>query len=230
MMQSSPYSVYRLSTFYQRALKKAVATCPLDASTPTSPQPAPIPSAPRINVCVSDTRYTARAGDNCNSIALANSVSSAGLLNANKNLPSIVNCSSIAAGMDLCLPPKCATYTLQNNDTCADVAYSHGLVTDDLLRWNSWIDPTCSNLAVARPILGRIICISPPGGAFNPPGGSNGTNTGGGGDGGTGYSTELAAPPAGAPVAARTTRNCGVWHVARAGDTCEALTVAQGLA
>lgn len=237
MMQGSPYSVYRQATFYQRALKKAIATCPLDSNTPTEPQPAPIPSDPGANVCVSDKHYTSKAGDDCNSIALAGSVSSAGLLNSNKNFPSIINCTSIPVGTNLCLPLECETYSLKANETCLDVAFANGITTDDLLRYNSWIDPTCSNLDVATPIVGRVLCLSPPGGVFDPgngtsPGGDGNGNGGGTGQnsGGTGYSTTLAAPPAGFPVAKGTTLNCGVWRVVRPSDTCDAIQLSQGLA
>ncbi|KAK3938612.1 pectate lyase superfamily protein-domain-containing protein [Diplogelasinospora grovesii] len=240
MMQASPYSVYNQVSFYERALKLAVSKCGISA--PTAPQAPPEPTVSTTPVCVSGRRYTAAAGDTCNSIAQAHGVSSAGLLNANKNLAAVVNCTSIAAGMDLCLPLGCNTYVLQDGDTsCGAVAFAHGITGDDLQRYNSWIDYDCENLQTVRPILGSVICLTAAGGTFVPPGNSTtGSGNGNGGTGqnagGTGYSDTLAAPPqqqqqgATVAVAARTTLNCGIWHVAQAGDTCEGLQVANGMA
>ncbi|KAH8883395.1 pectin lyase-like protein [Thozetella sp. PMI_491] len=235
LMQGSAYSIYRLVTYYQRALKKAITTCPLDPNTPTDPQPAPIPSDPAAILCISGKHYTSKAGDDCNSIALASSVSSANLLNSNKNVPSIINCTSIPVGTDLCLPLECKTYSLQANETCSQVAFDNGITADDLLRYNSWIDPTCSNLDAAAPIVGRVLCLSPAGGLFDPgngtsPGNSNGNGGTGQNSGGTGYSDTLVAPPEGIPVAKGTTLNCGVWRAVRPSDTCNALQLSQGLA
>lgn len=232
MMQASPYSVYALSTYWQNALKVVNQRCSL--SLPTEPQGPPQPPADDSpHFCVSGKSYTASAGDTCDSIAQANSVASAGLLNLNNNL-GITNCTSVAAGMEFCLPPQCKTYVIKDGDTCEGIEFTHGI--DDLARYNNWIDYGCDNLQDARPNLGSVVCVSPAGGAYEAPngtapGGGGGTPGSGTGTGppGMGYATSIAAPPTGAPVAARTTYNCGAWHVGAAGDTCEALTLANGV-
>lgn len=229
MMQASPYSVYGLSTYWQNALKVVNEKCGL--SLPTQPQGLPEPSAdPPTQFCVSDKTYTAKAGDTCDSISAANSVASASLLNLNNNLR-IANCTSISAGMQFCLPLPCKTYTVKDNDTCDGINFSNNVT--DLAQYNNWINYDCSNLQVARPNLGSVVCLSPAGGAYVPP--DSPTKSGGGGAAGSGtglgpagisYASSTVAPPANASVAYRTTYNCGAWHIGAAGNTCDALTAA----
>ncbi|KAJ6785284.1 hypothetical protein PWT90_01084 [Aphanocladium album] len=45
-----------------------------------------------------------------------------------------------------------------------------------------------------------------------------------------GYSDTLADSPDGVPIALKTTSNCGKWHVAKDGDTCQALQLENGIA
>ena len=70
--------------------------------SPPTPTPAPF--------CVSNNFYTAQAGDTCDVIALAKSVSSVDLFNANQGV--IQNCGTLRVGASLCLPLQCTTYKL----------------------------------------------------------------------------------------------------------------------
>ncbi|KAM3432916.1 hypothetical protein MY4824_006305 [Beauveria thailandica] len=57
--------------------------------------------------------YSTTAGDTCDSIALAKLVSAASLYYLN---PSMLNCSSVPAGLQLCLLDKCETHMVKNKD------------------------------------------------------------------------------------------------------------------
>lgn len=78
---------------------------------------------------VSGKMYTTQQGDTCDSIALADSISTATMFYIN---PNILNCSDIVAGTSLCLPQPCnSLYTVQANDTCTSIAVDAGILTQD---------------------------------------------------------------------------------------------------
>ncbi|KAK3291667.1 pectate lyase superfamily protein-domain-containing protein [Chaetomium fimeti] len=220
MMQQSTYSVYNTIPWYQRALKAIKARCSLalpdDVPPPLIEIPTPSP------FCVSDKYHTIQAGDDCNSIALANSVSSAGVVDAAKAVGDVVGgCSGLPAGLEICLPLTCTTYSVVPTDSCMTISAIAGI--RDVALYNRWIDQSCDNLHEANSTLGHVVCISPVGGAYVP---GTATNTSGIPHGGSvGTSPIAVAPPANATPAPGTVRTCGRWHVAEDGDTCAYITM-----
>lgn len=235
MMQASPLSAYAVDPTFKRSLELVNERCGLNI--PTDPQPPPETQPDSPSYCLSNNFYTVAKGDNCTSIALAHSVSSADLLNNNKETAPSVNCTALPIGAHLCLPLSCKTYGFTETDTCNSIARKAGIIPEALIKYNSWINFQCDNLQGARPYLGSVVCVSPVGGQYTPPA-DNSTvpNTGnppGGGTGqappGVGYSNTVVDPPSGATVARHTTLNCGIWHIAKAGDTCDALQSQNGM-
>lgn len=173
--------------------------------------------------CVSGKTYTTQAGDTCDSIALANSVSAASMYYINSD---IHNCSDVAAGTSLCLPSACVdTYTVQENDTCTSIAVDAGLWTSDVRTFNTLLDWNCSNLHSTSPYWGTTLCVSTPGGTYN--GSSSSATASVGGDSG---SAAVADSPAGATVATGTTTDCATWYVADGSLTCTQICLNYGVA
>ncbi|KAK1749925.1 pectate lyase superfamily protein-domain-containing protein [Echria macrotheca] len=228
MMQASRYSAYGTDVFFQKALGLAVKTCGLK-NQPTTTQPPVIPptSSPKP-YCVTNKFYTIKAGDNCTTIALANSVSSADLFNAN-NMNGVSSnmstCTNLAPpGSTLCLPMTCKTYRLQAADDCDTASWRANV--SDIRAYNTFIDAACSNLH-SESILGSVLCSSPPGGAFTDPGPANGTTGFPGAS--TGFGTDFVAPPSGTPVAKGTTTLCGKWYIAVKDITCDEVLTRNGI-
>ena len=103
-----------------------------------------------------------KAGDTCESIAVANSVAQGTLWAINNLSP---DCSAMTVGQSLCLPKQCDLYTLERNDTCWSIASAKGLSFSSILGYNPTISPDCSNLNAT----GSVICVSNPQGNFAPP-------------------------------------------------------------
>ncbi|KAL8378737.1 hypothetical protein RB599_008514 [Gaeumannomyces hyphopodioides] len=227
MMQASPYSTYGASSHFQHTLKVMNQVCGLDAPTDLPKPPEPPVEKPKI--CVSEKWVTANPGDTCDTIALAHNVSSASLLDANRDLR-LLNCTSLVAETSLCLPLSCAIHKLEEGDDCESIAWGSGIKS--IQRYNNWIEDDCSNLHSARPLIGSVVCVGPRGGEHTqgrPAPDSEGDSrpsTGGGWGGGppaVRYSEKVASPPAEASIAHHTTYNCGGWHVAQPGDQCDSL-------
>jgi hypothetical protein len=136
VMQSSVYSVYQRDRFYRNRVWHTYATCP-GASGPTAIRPLPIAQPPKEPLsCFTDSIYTAKAGDTCDSIAQRHSVSSAFLQMGNPD-----NCTDVTPGLDLCIPPTCDTlYILQANDTCLSIEIKQNRDLGTVKKYNSWID------------------------------------------------------------------------------------------
>jgi hypothetical protein len=172
--------------------------------------------------CASGKTYTAKAGDKCDSIALANKVSSATLYYIN---PSLQSCDSIPVGSSICLPQSCKeTYSVKAGDTCVALAVDQGTTWMNIVSWNAGLDSLCSNIVGAKPSWGSTVCITPPGGGFEGkpgnttrPGNGNTGRQGGSGDGYVDYKVD---PPAGGIVAQGTTKKCGQYIQAKSGDEC----------
>ncbi|CAE6504017.1 unnamed protein product [Rhizoctonia solani] len=174
----------------------------------TTPDPGP-------RTCLSGKTYTVKSGDNCQTIATASNVATNDLITINSILP---GCSSLWVGQVLCLPFACETYTVQSGDTCNSIVASRpmDMTLAQLLTWNSFIDPWCSNL-----IAGETICVRTPGGAFTP-------NPSSGGSIPTGTLITSATPaPTGTAPGAPT--NCGRWYIVSAGETCNTVILSQGI-
>lgn len=62
------------------------------------------------------TTYHAQDGDTCDSISIAQSVSSRDLVEANEHLDNW--CGGLSAGQELCLPAQCKLHLLTTEDSC----------------------------------------------------------------------------------------------------------------
>ncbi|KAK4214374.1 hypothetical protein QBC37DRAFT_472743 [Rhypophila decipiens] len=233
LMQSSPYSAY--DELHAERLQYINKKCGQTGGT--EPQaPAINPNGTTPDNCLSGQKYTVKSGDTCNSISLANSVSSSTLYYINADL---VNCSAPAVGLELCLPDRCATtFTVTQGQDCVTIAIRGAGSTasswQDIVTWNAGLDDRCSNIwsAPSSPrYWGNVVCISPPGGLPDPgteepsgPGTGNG-NIGGPGGEGDGYADAPVAAPAGTIASGTTTTMCGHYVQAVSGSTCASLIV-----
>ena len=200
----------------------------MDSPT-TPPNEPPQNNGTQPGECLSGKTIMASEGDTCDSIALANSVSGASLYYINANLP---DCTNIAAGTELCLPPSCTTYTVQEGDSCVELGVDSGTSWMNIIDWNPMLDARCSNLYEGTPFWGHVVCISAPGGEFddggsgNDGGDSGNGNSGGEGGSGNGYSDTIVDPPEGAELGEGTTLNCGFFVQAQEGVGCAKMIVA----
>lgn len=178
--------------------------------------------------CDSSFVYLTKNGDTCDSIALAKSVSAATLY---YNNPDLRNCSSIEAGVKLCLPQSCSTvYTVKENDDCVVVAVHAGTSWMSLVDWNLSLDSRCTNFWGDSPSWGTVICVTPPGGEFEDQGsgtdnGDTGSgNLGGEGGSGDGYTDRVVSAPNG-NVAKDTTKFCGDYIQAKSDVGCASMLI-----
>ncbi|EKJ74240.1 hypothetical protein FPSE_05537 [Fusarium pseudograminearum CS3096] len=217
MMQASPFSYYNRDSFYQDALKEAVKRCSL-SNIPTVAQGSPFPPAPaEPTFCLSDVTYKTKAGDTCDSLAMKYSVASSAIFIGN---PDILDCNDIVEGVQICLPLQCKTYKLEEDDTCISVAIATGLYQQDIRTLNPWIHELCGNLQSATITLGRVICTTPPGGKYK-----HDVNTTSSDPAYSEYSDKAIAPPVGATLADKTTKDCGRWYTVEKGDNCARVLV-----
>ena len=224
MMQASPYSIFNIDTFFQEALQTAVAQCAYVGPTSTPAKLIPVPSATPI--CVSGVHHTTVAGDTCDSIALAASVSTSALFLGNQ--PALVTCSgTLAAGINLCMPLTCSTYQLAPADTCLTASIAAGV--KDITQYNAWINSGCDNLHTANATMGTVLCTSPLGGVWEPGTPTNTSSFPGTGNGTSVYGSTPVALPAGTQAAPNTTTFCAGWHVVVAGDSCASVTLDSGI-
>ncbi|XP_014555283.1 carbohydrate-binding module family 50 protein [Bipolaris victoriae FI3] len=224
MMQSNAYSTY--DEDWKKDLEYVYSTCGL--SGPTTVPPPLVGLEPETpGLCISDQFYTAKSGDTCDSIALANSVASAALKMANSKL---YGCNDIKAGEKLCLPLTCPKlYTLQKDDSCVSIEMAQNLTLGDIRRYNPWLNLDCPNLHVATPVLGSVLCLGAQGAnvtttATLPTGPTAAPAPG------DGYTDAPVDPPKGSTVAEGTTLRCGRWFVvADAAQTCTSMCVQNGI-
>ncbi|RPA79578.1 pectin lyase-like protein [Ascobolus immersus RN42] len=222
MMQSSRYSYY--DNFYKQELEYIYANCP-GTSGPTDLHPPLINTEPEVEpFCLSGEYYTTVTGDTCDSVASTHQVASASLFTGNSESYPFINCAAantLKPGLDLCLPLTCTTYSIVANDTCISIERSQGLRPGDLRKYNPWIDFDCVTLHDTIPAYGRVLCISPQGGAYDPVGESPGPITPPTTD--DGYTRQKIPPPANSTVAPGTTMLCGKWHTMVAGESCASI-------
>ena len=83
---------------------------------------------------------------------------------ANQNL--VRDCASVPAGISICLPTKCKTYTLQQNDNCTTIEIALGMDFGSVGALNTWVNADCSNLQPGTDWYGKTICVGPQGGVF----------------------------------------------------------------
>jgi hypothetical protein len=222
VMQASQYSIYNQN--YKTQLEYIYKTC--GTKGPTEIPPPLDKLDPVVQpYCLSGKRYNTKQGDTCQSISSGSSISAPFLYMGNQDL--IKNCSSIPAGLSLCLPMTCLTHTLQPAETCFQVERALGLEYGMVQRYNSWVDGACTNLQPATDFYGKVICVSPQGGTFvNPTKPALPNPTPFPADGHT--KTKI-PPPEGALVAEGTTMECGKWHVVISGDLCVKICLANGI-
>lgn len=205
MMQADAYSSAYESN-WQTIYQEVAAQCNLtisDFNATTSAFNVSVPVT--ATNCVSGNTYTTVDGDTCDKIALAQGVSAATMFYMNSN---IHNCSAMDAGTDLCLPQTCSSvYSVQANDTCSSIAADNGLLTRQVISYNSLLTANCSNLHATNPFWGSVLCVSTPGGTYN---GTAPTTSD--------EATAVSAPD-GSTVAADTTTDCGEWYVADSSGT-----------
>lgn len=79
------------------------------------------------------TLYQVTAEDTCDSIAKANSIATDRFISAN-NLD--YNCTSLAAGNQVCLGASCALYEIKTNDTCSGILADQDYTLIQLVSWN----------------------------------------------------------------------------------------------
>ncbi|KAJ5372785.1 hypothetical protein N7517_004791 [Penicillium concentricum] len=102
--------------------------------------------------------YVAKEDDTCKSISESQSISTDRLAEIN-HLD--YSCSSLTSGTELCIEKTCKVYTVQANQTCEDIVRGKTFGLVQLIGWNPTIHQNCDNL---DSMVGRSICISPPGG------------------------------------------------------------------
>lgn len=156
--------------------------------------------------------YTVQPGDTCNSISLAQNVSTYSVIYSG-GLDSA--CTTLLPGAILCLLPQCKLYTVQGTDTCSNIltAIGNGVTGTQFLSWNPNINSLCGNL---YRLSGTQICVSPPGGYL-----TNVTITAP-----LAVSTPVAAvaKPTNAPT--QSNSRCAKWYTVQDGDTCQSVSIA----
>ncbi|KFY70725.1 hypothetical protein V498_10250, partial [Pseudogymnoascus sp. VKM F-4517 (FW-2822)] len=195
--------------------------CGVDNPTGPGKEP-PVYNGSHPDTCLSGKTIITKEGDSCDSVAIANSISGATLYYINENLH---NCTSIKAGLQLCLPDPCTTHMVTANETCVELGVDSGTSWMNLIDWNLMLDSRCSNIWATEPFWGHVICVSAPGGEFEDGGNGGGGgdpgngDTGGEGGSGNGYSDIIVDPPAG-EIGEGTTKNCGFYVQAQEGVGC----------
>jgi LysM repeat protein len=118
-------------------------------------------SAPATTTTSCSDTYTVRDGDDCNSISIAQNVSTNALLYQNNLGAHCVGFPN--PGTQLCLPSPCQIYTVKENDTCYSVVEDHSytFTTTQLVAWNTNLNRACTNM---DQLVDEQICISLPGG------------------------------------------------------------------
>lgn len=112
-------------------------------------------SAAQSATSTCNTKYTIKSGDTCNSVSIAQNVSTFSLLYQN-GLQGY--CTNFPSNGSLCLLPPCNIYTVKANDTCYGLMESlnNGFSISQLVSWNLNINRDCSNL---DQIVGYQICV-----------------------------------------------------------------------
>ncbi|KAF4552682.1 LysM domain-containing protein 5 [Elsinoe fawcettii] len=224
-IQATPYSNYGPSMVepYQKAQKICGVQFPTDVlqlnSNATSYHPPgtgePSYDETSDGPCLSGKHTVIKAGDNCQSLSEANTVSTGALRVINDLFP---DCSNLVVGANICLPQSCRTYKVQTGDTCDSVAAVTGNRVSDLISYNPTLNGLCSNI-----IPGEMLCLSPPAGNYTPTAipGATATKT-------QIYATATVRAPG--PKASGTTNNCGKWYEVKSGDDCQQISVAYSIA
>jgi hypothetical protein len=145
------------------------------------------------------------------------------------NTDQIINCTSVNAGSDLCIPLTCDTvYVLDDEDTCELIEFATEIDIGGLRAYNPWINYFCDNLVSTVWIHGRILCLSPQGGLYNVTDPSPGVVVAPSGV--TGYLNMVVPASNGSTLADGTTIYCGKWYtISSTEDTCAAICSSTGI-
>ncbi|RYP62165.1 hypothetical protein DL771_009838 [Monosporascus sp. 5C6A] len=123
-------------------------------TTPGEPTPTPRPCR--------GTTYTVAQGDTCKSISKANSVAIDRLIYDN-GLDYL--CNSLTVGTKLCIGDSCNLHTVESGETCQSIVQGRGFNLVQLKSWNPTLENMCESSMnqTLEDIVGRSICVSPPG-------------------------------------------------------------------
>ncbi|KAH8891136.1 hypothetical protein GQ53DRAFT_720459 [Thozetella sp. PMI_491] len=167
-MQESDYG---RAVIPEAAFKDLLSTCSVDATkypyTYTAPPtttggPTSTTTAPPSTSTCPGSVYTSKEGDTCESISLAQSVATDRLVDVNYL---DYNCTTLTAGMQLCIQDTCKLATIQTNQTCDDIAANGGFSVTQLTSWNPTLKSACDSRVTPNldAFAGRHICIEAPG-------------------------------------------------------------------
>ncbi|KAJ5951266.1 uncharacterized protein N7479_009679 [Penicillium vulpinum] len=167
-------------------------------------------STPSNASCLSGNFYSAKSGDDMQSIAKAQKVPTGPLRTLNGIFP---DGSNLLAGQNLCLPRACPVYLVQDGDTCNSIADSYDLTIADLISYNPSLNRACSNLN-----SGDNVCVAASGQTYTPTTipGATATKT-------AQYASSTVA--AAGPTGYGTTNECGGYYPAADGDNCEQISL-----
>ncbi|KAK3693487.1 hypothetical protein B0T22DRAFT_41380 [Podospora appendiculata] len=171
---SSPfgYSKERASTFASATSSCHATAYPYATPGPYGARLQQVPPALADNKIRPGPRcrgiYVIQEGDTCESIAASLQVSSHMLREINgltirckrDSFDNYRDGSFIRAGERLCIPDKCLTHQIAEDDTCATVARRYGITVPEFRAWNPALNAPCDVLGTREPLLA---CISAPG-------------------------------------------------------------------
>ncbi|KAI2786052.1 hypothetical protein POX_h09817 [Penicillium oxalicum] len=168
MMQSSPCSIFQSaleSPYLKARLQYIHSTCGIGTGPTHVEDPQYLPIKQHPIPCFTEVVHTSQIGDTCDSVALKYSIASAALQSAKTDY--ITNCTTLAAGNELCIPLTCdKMYILADTDTCGSIELDAGIGIGNLRAYNPWIDFFCDNLLSTVWVHGRTLCLSPQTGVY----------------------------------------------------------------
>ncbi|KFA55940.1 hypothetical protein S40293_08856 [Stachybotrys chartarum IBT 40293] len=200
LVESCEATGYPITSPPPNYINQTSATVP----TGTSTSPAPVKS------CVST--YTVQVDDDCNSISLAQNVSTSNMLYFN-NLQA--GCADFPGpDTELCMPYTCQVYTVQQGDSCWSIVQDneHDFSISQLVSWNLDINAGCSNLEL---LTGAQICISFPGVSAD----VTVTNP----------APSATIAPIPSNIVDNTNTRCSRYYEIRGGDTCASVSQTLGI-
>ena len=176
-------------------------------------------SGPTVDCALTGRNITVDRMTTCADIASQYSVSEYDVFSSNPALS--VDCN-IVAGLALCVPQQCTTYTIAVNDTCDNVSAmaggitGHNITSAQLQSFNPDMGTYCQLMALR---VGKSICLSPNGGWPNVGATSPGNPS----------ATPTVAAPVPSPTVSGTTANCGRYYRVQEGDICQTVALANGI-
>ncbi|XWW92082.1 hypothetical protein V2A60_000004 [Cordyceps javanica] len=215
LLQGTSFSNYgkKMAQEWQSIQSSCGVSYPTDVQPIAGNQtdiPGYAPSGYPVAMCNSGKTYTVVSGDDCGKIAQNNNVPRGALIANNDILP---DCSNLQIGQKLCLPHPCTLYTIQSGDYCNSILNAQNLTLTQLMSWNAFISPGCTNL-----LAGDSLCISQPGVVWNgtaiPYATATQTAV---------YATTTVHAPG--PIPSGTTKQCGRYYEVKTGDYCQLIAL-----